>query len=250
MMPYKALIIDDEQPARELVKSYLQGFANIQIAGECQNGFEGLKAIQEISPDLIFLDIQMPKITGFEMLELLDKMPVVIFSTAYDQFAIRAFELNAADYLLKPYSIDRFALAVERAVHRIESSMDNSGEVKKIIETHRSETGILDRIVVKTGSRIKLIPVDQVEYLEAYDDYVNIYTPEGRFIKQQTMGFYEKHLSPAEFARVHRSYIVKVSQIAQIENYEKDSKILLMRSGARIRASRAGMGRLREMLGI
>lgn len=249
-MSVKALIIDDEKPARNLIRSYLKPYKDIELLAECENGFEGLKAIQENNPDLIFLDIQMPKITGFEMLELLDDLPVVIFSTAYDQYAIRAFELNAVDYLLKPYGQERFGQAVSRALDRIRAS-DNSAEpVKEIIEAHQNEAGPVDRIVVKTGSKIKVIPVEQVQYLEAYDDYVNIYTTEGRFIKNQTMSFYEKHLNSREFARVHRSYIVRLDQIVQIEPYEKESKVLLLRSGEKIKVSRSGLKVLKEKLGL
>ena len=249
-MPIKALIIDDEQPARNLIKTYLEPFNNIELVAECQNGFEGLKAIQEYKPDLIFLDIQMPKVTGFEMLELLDQLPVVIFSTAYDQYAIRAFELNAADYLLKPYGEERFEQAVSRALERIKTKTKKTEPVREIIDSHQTEIGPVDRIVVKTGSKIKVIPIDQVEYIEAYDDYVNIYTSEGRFIKQQTMGFYEKHLNSKEFVRVHRSHIVRLNQIVQIETYEKDSKVLIMRSEARIKVSRSGLKVLKEKLGM
>ncbi len=249
-MPVKTLIIDDEQPARDLIRTYLEPFSEIEVVAECQNGFEGLKAIQEYHPSLIFLDVQMPKITGFEMLELLDEIPVVIFSTAYDQFAIRAFELNAADYLLKPYSEDRFGLAVSRALERIGAASENKVPVKEIIDYHQEESGPLDRIVVKTGNKIKVIPVEQVEYIEAYDDYVNIFTSDGRFIKQKTMGFYEKHLNEKDFARVHRSHIVRLNQIIQIEPYEKDTKVLIMKSGAKIKASRAGLKVLKEKLGI
>ncbi len=249
-MTIKAIIIDDEQPARNLIRSYLQPFKEIDVVTECQNGFEGLKAIQEFNPDLIFLDIQMPKITGFEMLELLEQLPVVIFSTAYDQYAIKAFELNAADYLLKPYEEERFGQAVSRALERIEAAKDSVLPVKEILDSHQTESGPIDRIVVKTGNKIKVIPVEQVEYIEAYDDYVNIYTSEGRFIKQQTMGFYDKHLNAKEFARVHRSHIVRLNQIVQIEPYEKDSKVLILRSGVRIKVSRSGLKVLKDKLGL
>ena len=249
-MTIKTIIIDDEQHARNLIRAYLEPFNEIEVITECQNGFDGLKAIQEFNPDLIFLDIQMPKITGFEMLELLEKVPVVIFSTAYDQYAIKAFELNAADYLLKPYDENRFGKAVAKAIERIGNAADSALPVKEIIDSHQEESGSLDRIIVKTGNKIKVIPVEKVEYIEAYDDYVNIFTPEGRFIKQQTMGYYEKHLNSKEFARVHRSHIVRLNQIVQIEPYEKDSKVLVLRSGVKIKVSRSGLKVLKEKLGL
>lgn len=249
-MTVRTLIIDDEQHARNIIKTYLADHKEIEIIGECQNGFEGLKAIQEQKPDLIFLDIQMPKITGFEMLELLDEMPVIVFSTAYDEYAIKAFELSAADYLLKPYNQERFNQAVSKAITRVNTEKDKSRPVKEVLESHQVKAGPIDRIVVKSGKKIKVISVDQLEYIEAYDDYVNIYTSDGRFIKQQTMGYYEKHLNQKDFARVHRSHIVKLSEIVQIEPYEKDSKVLIMSSGARIRVSRSGLRVLKEKLGL
>jgi len=244
-----AIIIDDEAPARELIKTYLSKFEEIEIRAECSNGFEGMKSIQEHKPDIIFLDIQMPKITGFEMLELLDDVPVVIFSTAYDEYAIKAFDMNAADYLLKPYSEDRFDRAVKKALERFRDNNPGAPE-KEVLESHVESSGTIERIVVKSGNKIKVISAGQVDYIEAYDDYVYIYTSDGRFIKQQTMAFYEKHLDEKEFARVHRSYIVRLNQIIQIEPYGKDSKVLLLKSGARIKVSRTGLKVLKEKLGI
>ncbi len=249
-MPIRTIIIDDEQHARNLIRTYLSKHKEIELVTECENGFEGLKAIQEHKPDLIFLDIQMPKITGFEMLELLEKMPVIIFSTAYDEYAIKAFELNTADYLLKPYGEDRFSKAVKKAIERVEQNKDKAEPVADILESHQAESGNIDRIVVKSGTKIKVISVDQVESIEAYDDYVNIYTPDGRFIKQQRMAFYEKHLDEKEFARVHRSHIVRMSQIVQIEPYGKESKVLLLKSGKKVKVSRSGLKVLKEKLGI
>ncbi len=246
----KVLIIDDEEPARILIRSYLDSFPEIQIAGECANGFEGLKAIQAEKPDLIFLDIQMPKISGFEMLELLDEFPQVIFSTAFDEYAIKAFEFNAVDYLLKPYSRERFAQSVDKAMERIDKKAGPAPGLSKIAGGIMPEGMFLDRIVVKTGQKIKVIAIDQVEYLEAEDDYVMIYTSDGRYLKQMTMGYFEQHLDPAEFIRVHRSFIVRIMQIVQLEPYDKETKVLVMKSGRKIHASKAGMKRLREVLGF
>jgi two-component system LytT family response regulator len=246
----KALIVDDEEPARILIRSYLEGFSDIEIVGECSNGFEGLKAIQSEKPDLIFLDIQMPKISGFEMLELLDEYPQVIFSTAFDEYAIKAFEFNAVDYLLKPYSRERFAQSVNKAIERINQKAGPAPGLAKIAGGTLPEGIYLDRIVVKTGQKIKVIAIDQVEYLEAEDDYVMVYTNDGRYLKQMTMGYFEQHLDPAEFIRVHRSQIVKISQIVQLEPYDKETKVLVMKSGKKIHTSKAGMKRLREVLGF
>jgi two-component system LytT family response regulator len=244
-----AIIIDDEAPARNIIKSYLEKFDEIEIKAECSNGFEGLKSIQEHDPDIIFLDIQMPKVTGFEMLELLDELPVVIFSTAYDEYAIKAFDMNAVDYLLKPYSEERFDRAVKKALERLRESDPGTPE-KEVLESHVESSGTLERIVVKSGNKIKVISTEQVDYIEAYDDYVYIHTNDARFIKQQTMGFFENHLDEKEFARVHRSYIVRLSNIIQIEPYGKDSKVLLLKSGNKIKVSRSGLKVLKEKLGI
>ena len=246
----KALIIDDEEPARILIRSYLDSFPDIIIVGECANGFEGMKAIQSEKPDLIFLDIQMPKISGFEMLELLDEYPQVIFSTAFDEFAIKAFEFNAVDYLLKPYSRDRFALSVNKAVERLTQKAGPAPGLTKLAGGMLADGIYLDRIVVKSGQKIKVIPIDQIEFIEAEDDYVMIHVIDGRYLKQMTMGYLEEHLDPAEFIRVHRSHIVRINQIVQLEPYDKETKVLVMKSGKKIHTSKAGLKKLREVLGF
>lgn len=249
-MKYKVVIIDDEKPARDLIRNFLSAFTEIDIVAECSNGFEGFKAIQELSPDLIFLDVQMPKISGFEMLELLDEYPAVIFSTAYDEYAIKAFDLSAVDYLLKPYNQNRFNQAVEKAFEKIKAK-DSSGKEVKELESVRAElTEYLDRVVVKTGSKISVIPIGKIEYLQADDDYVTIYTAENRYLKQQTMKYFEANLNPNQFIRVHRSYIVKTDQIVQIEPYEKDSKVVVLRNGKKIKVSKSGLKTLKQALGL
>jgi two-component system LytT family response regulator len=247
---FKALIIDDEEPARMLIRSYLESWPEIEVAGECANGFEGLKALQSEKPDLVFLDIQMPKISGFEMLELLDDYPQVIFSTAFDEYAIKAFEFNAVDYLLKPYSRERFGQALTKAVERIAQKSGPAPGVAKIAGGTLPEGIYLDRVVVKTGQKIKVVAISHIEFIEAEDDYVMIYTGDGRYMKQMTMGYLEDHLDPADFLRVHRSHIVKLSEIVQLEPYDKETKVLVMRSGKKIHTSKAGMKRLRDVLGF
>ncbi len=246
----RALIIDDEEPARILIRSYLESFPEISIAGECANGFEGIKSIQAEKPDLIFLDIQMPKISGFEMLELLDEYPQVIFSTAFDEFAIKAFEYNAVDYLLKPYSRDRFALSVNKAIDRIVQKAGPAPGLSKLAGGMLADGMHLDRIVVRTGQKIKVIPIDQIEFVEAEDDYVMVHANDGRYLKQMTMGYLEEHLDPAEFIRVHRSHIVRINQIVQLEPYDKETKVLVMKSGKKIHTSKSGLRKLREVLGF
>lgn len=244
----KALIIDDEPLARMVVQEYLQPFKNIEVMQECNDGFEGIKAIMQHQPDLIFLDVQMPKINGFEMLELVDKAPAVIFTTAFDEYAIKAFETHAVDYLLKPFSKERFEKAVEKFLSQTPAQSEKQTE--ELLETAAQSPSQHDRIVVKTGTKVKIIPIQDVQYLSADDDYVSVHTQEGSFLKNKTMSFFEKALDENQFVRVHRSYIVKVQEITRIDPYEKDSHIAILRSGAKVPVSKAGYTRLKQVLGI
>lgn len=246
MKKIRTLIIEDEQPARELLKHYLGNFGEIELAGECSDGFAGLKSISELKPDLIFLDIQMPKLTGFEMLEVLDDKPEIIFTTAYDQFAIKAFELNALDYLLKPYHQERLNEAVRKAIAKITSGKAGQRQASQLVTRQPEGRGTINRIVVKKASSINLIPVDQVRYVEAQDDYVMIYYTTGKAMKQQTMKFYEDNLPGNEFVRIHRSYIVKISEIKRIEPYGKDNHVAVLNSGEKLPVSRAGYRHMKE----
>lgn len=241
----KAVIIDDEPLAISIVKEYLKHYPDIEIADECNNGFEGLKAIQLHNPDIIFLDIQMPKITGFEMLELLDEPPPVIFTTAFDQHAIKAFEANAIDYLLKPFSKERFDKAIQKFTER---KMPQQTEA--LLETAAQAYVKQNRIVVKDGHKIKIIPLSQVQYFEAADDYVKIVTIDGNFLKKKTMNFFEQSIDNTVFVRVHRSYILNTHLITRIDVYEKDSHVALLNTGAKIPVSKTGYIKLKEVLGI
>lgn len=241
-----AVIIEDEELSRELIKKYLIDFEDINIIRECDNGFEGIKVINEMKPDLVFLDIQMPKLNGFEMLELLENKPEIIFITAHNEYAIKAFELNAVDYLLKPYSKDRLTEAVEKAVKKIRSNQPNDSNIENLI--NRPAGDIIDRVVVKTGSKIHVIPVQKIYYLEAQDDYVMIYTSEGKHLKNSTMKFFEAHLDPDQFIRVHRSYMVRIDQVVQLEPYAKDSYVIKLKSGVSIKVSKSGMKNLKQKL--
>ncbi|RYY89045.1 MAG: response regulator [Chitinophagaceae bacterium] len=244
----KALIIDDEPLARAFVRECLQAYPQVAIAAECDNGFEGVKAAQQHQPDLIFLDIQMPKINGFEMLELLDQRPAVIFTTAFDEFALQAFEAHAIDYLLKPFSPERFAKAMEKALDGAARATQQKA-VSNMLEG-ATDGGQAGRIVVKTGGKIRIIPWGDIHYLEAADDYVKIHTVDTTHLKNKTLGYYESTLPAAQFVRVHRSFIANVQEITRIEPYEKDSHLALLKSGARVPVSRSGYNRLREALGI
>jgi len=242
----KIILIDDEPLARTVVKEYLQTYPDLEIVQECNDGFEGVKAIQQHQPDLIFLDIQMPKINGFEMLELLDRPPAVIFTTAFDEYAIKAFESHAVDYLLKPFNKERFNKAIQKW-------KDQAGPEKNtadLLETASHSPAQSQRIVVKIGSKIKIIPVHDVYFLEAADDYVKVHTQDGSFLKNKTMNHFEKTLDPQQFVRSHRSYIVNIQQITRIDPYEKDNHIAILKSGAKVPVSRNGYAKLRMVLGL
>lgn len=245
----KAIIIDDEPLAREVVKEYLLAFPQVQVLQECNDGFEGLKAIQQHQPDILFLDIQMPKINGFEMLELVEELPAVIFTTAFEEHAIRAFEVNAVDYLLKPFSKDRFEKALQKWLDRQATATPQ--QTVQLLETASvSSPTQSNRIVVKINGKIKIIPVQDVHYLEAADDYVKIITQEGAFLKNKTMSFFEQTLDPQQFARVHRSYILNVNQVTRIEPYEKENHLAILRTGAKVPVSKTGYPRLKTALGL
>lgn len=247
-MSYKILIIDDEVLARSIIKECLQQHPQLQVVEECSNGLEGLKAVQDHQPDLVFLDIQMPKITGFEMLELIEDPPHVIFTTAFDEYAIRAFDANAVDYLLKPFSQERFNQAISKWME-----LNKTGTpviTQQLLKQAANHPLQHERVVVKTGSKIKIIPVHDIHYLEAANDYVKIVTAEGAFLKKNTMGYFEEVLNQALFVRTHRSYIVNMNQITKIEPYEKDNHAALLRSGVSIPVSRAGYPKLKGTLGL
>jgi two-component system LytT family response regulator len=244
----KVIIIDDEPLARSIVKEYLQKHPQLELMQECGDGFEGIKAIQQHQPDLIFLDIQMPKINGFEMLELIDHPPAIIFTTAFDEYAIKAFEAHAIDYLLKPFNQERFDKAIAKWSEQKNTVSENKTE--ELLETASQSPAQSQRIVVKNGSKIKIIPVHDIFYLEAADDYVKIHTQEGYFLKNKTMNHFEQVLDKQQFVRGHRSYIVNVQQITRIDPYEKDNHVAVLRSGAKVPVSRGGYGKLKAVLGL
>ena len=240
MEKIRIVIIDDEAPAREIIKHYLQEVDSVEVIAECADGFSGLKTISAMKPDLVFLDIQMPRLTGIELLEVLTEKPEIIFTTAYDQFALRAFELNAVDYLMKPFPKRRFLEAVKKAIDKIRSGTGNKEPANQLLAKKPETAAPVNRIVVRKGNAINLIPVEQIRYVEAQDDYVMIYHSAGKALKQQTMKFCEDNLSKADFVRIHRSYIVKVGEIKRIEPYGKDNYVAILQSGDKLPVSRAG----------
>jgi len=244
----KTIIIDDEKLARNLIKSYLEDHPDFVITAECENGFEGLKAINETKPDLVFLDVKMPKISGFEMLELVENNPVIIFSTAYDNYAIKAFELNATDYLLKPYSKKRFEEALLKAKEKFASQESQKEKIDNLIKYSQNQTEILERLVVKLGSKIHILPVKEIRYFEAQDDYVRIYTNDGKYLKKITMKYLESRLLKNEFLRIHRSYLVAIKEIFKLEAYGKNSHLVILKDNTPLPVSRNGLGKLKEEL--
>jgi two-component system LytT family response regulator len=223
---------------------YLKDYPEITLAGEAVNGFEGAKLINELSPDLIFLDIQMPKIDGFELLELLDYQPSVIFCTAYDQFAIKAFDKNALDYLLKPFSKDRFKEAIAK------TQLSKAKDDKLSLPTPQDYRQPLSRIVVKDRKEIVIIDIGDIHYLEAQDDYVEIHTAQGKWLKQQTMKYFEGALDETKFVRIHRKYILHLSELGKLDKLGKESYIVVLKSGTSIPVSTSGYQKLKIQLGI
>ena len=242
----RTILIDDEPLARDIVKHYLKSFPEVEIVAECNDGFEGLKAITQFHPDFIFLDIQMPKINGFEMLELVENPPAVIFTTAFDEFALKAFEVNAVDYLLKPIEQERFDLAVNKLPGRLKQPE----AIAELLESAANSPAQHNRVVVKINGAIKIIPVTEIHYFEANDDQVRISTTEGDFYKNKTMSFFERTLDPEQFIRIHRSYLINLSQVTKIELKEKDSYIVLLKSDIWLPVSKTGYVKLKAALGL
>ncbi len=244
----KAVIIDDELLARSMVKEYLQSYPEIEIVQECSDGFEGVKAIQQHQPDLVFLDIQMPKINGFEVLELIDQPPGIIFTTAFEEYAIKAFEAHAIDYLLKPFSKERFDKAIQK--WQQQEQKEYAHKTEQLLESVTASQSHLSRVVLKDNGKIKIIPVINIQYLEAADDYVKIHTQEGAFLKNKTMQYFEQTLDSQQFIRIHRSYLVNVQLITRIDPYEKESHLAILSIGVRLPVSKSGYVRLKQVLGI
>ena len=254
----RVLLVDDEAPARSLLREYLGVHPGVQVVGECANGFEAVKAIAEQRPDLVFLDVQMPKLDGFEVIELIEpgpneKAPMVVFCTAYDEYALRAFEVHAVDYLLKPFGRERLAEALTRARERLASANARSGEATpappRPAELHAAARGpghFAERIVVRDGAQVHVIPAERVDFVEAQDDYVAIHEAGRSHLKHQTLAELAEALDPARFVRVHRSYLVNVERIARLELLAKDQRVVILRDGRQLPVSRSGHERLRE----
>jgi len=242
----KAIIIDDEAPARALIREYLSTHADVEVVAECANGFEAVKAASEFKPHLLFLDIQMPKLDGFEVLELIGRDTAgVIFTTAFDEYAVRAFNVHAVDYLLKPFGAERFAEAMHLARARIQRA--DPVPARELLETHR-EGNPLDRLLIRDRSNVHVIPVDQIDFIEAQDDYVSIRAAGRSYLKEQTLGELETQLETKGFLRIHRRYILNVSRLAKIELSEKDNRVAILKDKTELPISRTGYVKLRALL--
>jgi two-component system LytT family response regulator len=243
----RAVIVDDEELARQVIREMLDPHPEIEVVAECANGFDAVRTVAEIKPHLIFLDIQMPKLDGFEVLELIGNDFAVIFATAYDEHALRAFEVHAVDYLLKPFRAERFDEALQRAKERIGTKMSTSPE--ELSAATRAAGQFAERIVVKDGTRVQIIPVAKLDYAEAQDDYIALASQGKKYLKQQTVSSLEASLDPKSFVRIHRSYLVNLERVARLEPYGKDTHVVILSDGARLPVSRAGHARLKELLG-
>jgi two-component system LytT family response regulator len=245
----RAIIVDDEELARQILREYLREAGGVEVVAECANGFDAVKAIGEYKPDLVFLDIQMPKLDGFEVLELMDPETAVIFVTAYDQYAMKAFDAHAVDYLLKPFHVDRFRKALDRARERLSGPREAGPTAQVLAAAARPPGQTLERIVVKDGTRVHIIPIGKLDYVEAQDDYIAVHSEKKNYLKQQTISSIEAQLDPGRFVRIHRSYIVCLERIARIEPYTKDSRVAVLRDGAQLPVSRSGHAKLKVLLG-
>ena len=242
----RSLIVDDEDLARQVIREMLKPHPEIEIIGECSNGFEAVRMVTESNPDLIFLDIQMPKLDGFEVLELIGADVCVIFVTAYDEHALRAFEVHAVDYLLKPFRAERFQAALQRAKQRMGEK--NPLPQHPLSPATREPGQYAERIVVKDGTRVQIIPVSKLDYVEAQDDYIALTSQGKKHLKQQAISSIEASLDPKNFIRIHRSYLVNLERVTRLEPYGKDSHIAILNDGARLPVSRAGYARLKALL--
>ena len=245
----RVLVVDDESLARSILIEHLVKLPEIEVVGQAANGFEAVKLAEELTPDLMFLDIQMPKLSGFEVLELLgQRAPTVIFTTAFDEFALRAFEVHAVDYLLKPVEPERLATAVERARQRLLSGQ-SSAPPPELSAAARPPGRNLERILIRHEGRVHVLPVERVDFVEAQDDYLSFASGGKRFRKQQTMSDLESQLDPARFVRIHRSFIMNIERLARIDLYGKDSWLAILADGSKLPMSRTGHAKLKELIG-
>ncbi|HEX2493094.1 MAG TPA: response regulator [Steroidobacter sp.] len=245
----RVLIVDDETLARAILAEHLAKIPGVEVVGQAANGFEAVKIVEELNPDLVFLDIQMPKLSGFEVLELLgDRAPAIVFTTAYDEFALRAFEVHAVDYLLKPVEPARLADAVHRAAERVRSKAPRPS-AQDLSAAARPPGRTLDRILIRQDGRVHVLPLERIDFIEAQDDYLSFSVGGKRLRKQQTMADLETQLDPTRFVRIHRSFILNIERLARIDLYGKDSWLAILSDGSKLPMSRTGHAKLKELIG-
>jgi two-component system, LytTR family, response regulator len=242
----RVVIVDDEELARRLLREYLAEYDDIEVVGECANGFEAVKAVTDLKPDLLLLDVQMPRLDGFEVLELIGREVAVIFVTAYDKYALRAFEVHAVDYLLKPFGPERLREALGRA--RIRMAATPAFPVSDLARSARPQGAHVERILIRDGANVHVIPTAKLDYVESQDDYVSFRSEGRQYLKQQTLAEVEALLNPAQFVRIHRSFILNIDRLAKLELYAKDSHAAILRDGTRLPVSRSGYARLNAVL--
>jgi len=244
--PLRVIVVDDEELARVLLRELLAEHPDVEIIAECGNGFEAVKAVTDKKPDLLLLDVQMPKLDGFDVIELIGADVPVIFCTAYDQYAIKAFQVHAVDYLLKPFGGDRLADALARARARI--SAREPLPAKALISEARATRAPLERILVREKSEVHVIPVAKIDYFESQDDYVALKVGDRQFLKEQTLSELEQLLDGSRFVRIHRRYLLNVARLARIEQSVTDSRVAVLQDGSELPISRGGYARLKEIL--
>jgi two-component system LytT family response regulator len=238
--------VDDEALARSVLREYLTAIPDVDVIAECANGFEAVKVVAELKPDLLLLDVQMPKLDGFEVLDLVGRDVAVIFVTAFDQYALRAFEVHAVDYLLKPFSADRLNEALGRARERL--SKGERLPVDAVSKAARPANTRASRVLVRDGSRVHVLPVAKIAYVQAQDDYAAFFYDGKEYLKEQTLTDVESSLDPAKFVRIHRSYLLNLDWLARVELDERENRIAVLTDGKRLPVSRAGYTRLAELL--
>ena len=251
--PLRLIVVDDEPPARDLLRQYLEESQEYEVVAYCRDGFEAVKAVDEHEPDVLLLDVQMPKLSGFEVLELLDEPPLVVFTTAYDEYAIRAFEVAAVDYLLKPFAADRLFEALDRARDRLldvesaRAETSTQGDAAAGVRRLRADSGPIARVVVREGASVRVLPREEIDYIEARDDYVMVHVGSSSYRKKQPLGELEELLGDG-FVRIHRGYLVQIDRLRKIELYAKDSRVAFLADGARLPVSRSGYARIKDLL--
>jgi two-component system LytT family response regulator len=247
-LPLRIAVVDDEPLARAVLCEFLAAEPNVEVVAQCANGFDAVKAVSELTPDLLLLDVQMPKLDGFEVLDLVGRDVAVVFTTAYDQYALRAFEVHAVDYLLKPISAERLSEALARVRERLGRGERAASPGAMAAATSQPREGHAHRVLVRDGPRVHVIPVDKIDYVQAQDDYV-CFRSEGKdYLKEQTLAETETSLDPAVFVRIHRSYLLNLSRLARVDQDERENRVAVLTDGRRLPVSRVGYTRLNSLL--